>query len=238
MLKRIENHLRTAEYERGIEAMVSQRTSQILKLQDATISVFAKVVESRDKNTGEHIQRTRDYFLLLLSTMKKKGLMLEEIASWGGVDALSLSVLLHDLGKIIVPDAILNKPGKLTDEEFDQIKLHTTEGERIITELATRSGNEMFFENAKIFAGTHHEKWNGSGYPRGTTGTKIPLQGRMLAIADVYDALVSKRPYKSAMTHEAAVKIIKESSGTHFDPQLVQVFLEVAGGFEMISQTY
>jgi putative two-component system response regulator len=135
----------------------------------------------------------------------------------------------------MIPDMILNKPGSLTADEYETMKNHAAEGERIIDSIIAESGNEDFLLNAKLFAGGHHEKWDGSGYPRGLKETEIPLQGRIMAIADVYDALVHERPYKKALTHEKAVEVIRNGGGTHFDPELVEVFLEVNELFAKVS---
>ncbi|MDR0858319.1 MAG: response regulator [Oscillospiraceae bacterium] len=236
MRKRVENHLRTAEYEKNMTKLVEQRTAQLERLQDATLDVLAEMVESRDQNTGGHLDRTKKYFFVLLEEMKKENLYVNEIALWED-HTLSRSVQLHDVGKIAVSDVVLNKPGKLTDEEFDQIKRHTTEGVHIIEQIGIKSGDNTFVEQAKLFAGTHHEKWNGRGYPKGLAGEDIPLQGRILAIADVYDALVSARPYKNPMPHEKAVEIIVGDSGIQFDPLLIMIFKAVEDTFREISQS-
>jgi putative two-component system response regulator len=182
--------------------------------------------------------------------MLERGLYSDEISNWNldevvssarlhdignilipedplNLESIISSARLHDIGKITITDLILNKPGKLTAEEYDLMKTHAAEGEKIIDSIISESGNEAFLKNAKLFAGCHHEWWDGTGYPRGLKGADIPLQGRIMAIADVYDALISDRSYKSAFTHEKAVEIIKESSGSHFDPEIVNVFLEI-----------
>jgi len=134
------------------------------------------------------------------------------------------SARLHDVGKIAISDLILNKPGKLTDEEYDIMKTHTTEGEKAIDQIASRTDDVEFLRNAKLFAGCHHERWDGKGYPRGLKGADIPIQGRIMALVDVYDALVSERPYKKPFSHEEAVKMIMENAGTQFDPMVADVF--------------
>jgi putative two-component system response regulator len=139
---------------------------------------------------------------------------------------------LHDVGKISISDRILNKPGKLTPEEFDDMKKHTTFGVKIIEKMEFVATESDFLKHAKIFAGTHHEKWDGTGYPYGIADEDIPLQGRLMAIADVYDALVSERPYKNAFSHDEAVKIILDGRGTHFDPVLVDVFEQTSDAFQ------
>jgi putative two-component system response regulator len=230
LLNRIKTHLEIDELIRERTAMLLQRTEKLLRLQNSMVSILANMVENRDKYTGKHVERTTKYVKILLDAMLEREVYSGEISHWGFEEVVS-SARLHDIGKITISDLILNKPGKLTDDEFEQMKSHSIEGEKIIDSIINESGNEVFLQNAKLFAGCHHEKWNGTGYPRGLKGTDIPLQGRVMAIADVYDALVSTRSYKTAFTHEKAVDIIKESSGSHFDPKIVDLFLEVSDLF-------
>jgi len=214
-------------------AILQRRTEQLLRVQGSMASVLASVVESRDKLTGKHIEQTAAFMDILLNTMIKSGLFVDEMVDWD-MDILISASRLHDIGKIAVSDLILNKPGKLTKEEYEEMKEHAIEGERIIDDIIAESGEEDILSNARLFAGSHHERWDGSGYPRGLKGEDIPLHGRILAIADVYDALVSERPYKEAFTHETAMKIIVEGKGVHFDPKIVDVFLTVSDLFEKI----
>ena len=216
-----------------MDEIIKKRTAKVMQLRDGIVSVLANIVESRDTITGGHIQRTSAYLEILLDAMMKQGVYNIEVKNWNLHTAIS-SARLHDVGKIKVSDLILNKPGKLTSEEFEMMQSHCTEGEEIIAEIVTQTGEGPFLHHAKLFAGYHHEKWNGLGYPYGLKGEEIPLQGRIMAIADVYDALVSERPYKKAFSHEQAVDIIKNDSGTHFDPHIVEVFLSVADEFEMV----
>jgi len=165
-----------------------------------------------------------------LNAMLERGLFADEIKNWN-IDVVVSSSRLHDIGKIAVSDLLLNKPGRLTPEEYERMKIHALEGEMIIDNIITESGDEDFLYSAKLFAGSHHERWDGTGYPRGLKGPDIPLHGRIMALADMYDALVSDRPYKKAFTHERAVEIIREAKGRQLDPQIVDVFLEVSGLF-------
>ncbi len=151
------------------------------------------------------------------------------------VTILSVGGLFHDVGKITISDTILNKPARLTDDEYELIKRHVTEGERIIEEMIAHTGEEAFLHHALMFAGMHHEHWDGSGYPRKMKNSEIPLEGRIMAVADVYDALVSERPYKRPFTHEEAVKIIMADSGRHFDPQVAGVFAKVHERFRPVA---
>jgi putative two-component system response regulator len=165
-----------------------------------------------------------------MNAMLERGVYLEELTDWD-LEMVASSSRLHDVGKIVISDLILNKPGKLTAEEFDIIKTHAVEGDRIIDNIIAESGDGAFLQNAKLFAGYHHERYDGTGYPYGLKGEEIPLQGRIMAIVDVYDALISDRPYKKSFTHEDSIKIIQESSGSHFDPKITDVFLEVSDEF-------
>jgi putative two-component system response regulator len=183
-------------------------------------------VENRDKNTGGHIDRTAVYMRILLKAMLEYDVYADEIRGWD-IESVISSARLHDLGKIAIPDSILNKPGRLTPEEFEIMKTHSLEGERIVHNAMERTGNAEFLTNAKLIAAYHHERWDGEGYPYGLEGTNIPLHGRVMAVIDVYDALVSERPYKKAFPHEKALGIILEESGSHFDPFIVEVFNKV-----------
>ena len=185
--------------------------------------------------TGGHIDRTQRYLDLLVNKMLKLGVYQEEVASWD-LTFLIPSAQLHDVGKISISDAILNKPGKLTDEEFEIMKSHVTRGVEAIERIEEETQEHSFLHHAKCFAGYHHEKWDGTGYTCRLAGENIPLQGRLMAIADVYDALISTRPYKPPMPLEVARKIILEGKGTHFDPTLIDVFESVVDGFEEIAE--
>lgn len=228
LLNRIKNHLHIGE-------VVKKRTERIEQLQNGIVFTFADIVENRDKVTGGHIARTSQYIKVLMNAMISKGVYLEELIDWD-LDMAIASSRLHDVGKIAISDLILNKQGKLTAEEFNEIKRHTTEGEKVIDQMIAQTGDALFLRHAKIFAGAHHEKWDGKGYPRGLREEEIPLQGRIMAIADVYDALVSERPYKPAFTCEEAEAIIKKDSGTAFDPLIVDVFNEIKEEFAAIAE--
>ena len=225
---RIKHHL-------DIDALIRERTEQLVRLQSGIVFTLADVVESRDANTGGHIERTTVYIERLIKAMLEQTVYADEIRSWN-LESVISSARLHDVGKIAIPDTILNKPGKLTAEEFAIMKTHTTEGERIIDQIVSRTGNETFLHNAKLFAGYHHERWDGKGYPYGLAETNIPLQGRIMAVIDVYDALISERPYKKPFTHEEAVKIIMDNSGTQFDPSIAGVFYEARDQFRAVKQ--
>jgi len=233
LLNRIKNHLeidalireRTRLFAQQTEQLL-ERTHQLVKLQSGIICTMADLVENRDKDTGGHIERTSTYMRILIDAMFENGVYAEDMVKWD-LDAVISSARLHDVGKITISDTILNKPGKLTDEEFDIMKTHSKEGESIIEKAIKRTGDAELLQHAKLFAAYHHERWNGRGYPYGLSGTDIPLHGRLMAIVDVYDALVSERPYKKAFSHEDAHRIIVEDSGQHFDPLIVEIFTKV-----------
>jgi putative two-component system response regulator len=229
MLENQRNELQN--FNDNLQAMVMEKTGKISKLQGVILRTVADIVESRDDVTGGHIERTQHYLQTLISGLNDLGLYREDTQDWD-MALISQSSQLHDVGKIAVPDAILKKPGKLTREEFEAMKGHTSIGVKIIERIEAQIPDSEFLKYAKIFAGTHHEKWDGSGYPNGLAGENIPLLGRLMAIADVYDALISKRPYKQALSHKEAVRIILDGRNAHFDPVLVDVFEQVAEQFD------
>ena len=231
LLNRIRNHLDIDGIIRERTAQLTERTARLVRLQNGVLFMLASVVQMRDTSTGRHIDRTTVYMDLLIRAMLANNVYIDEIGDWD-IELVVSSARLHDIGKIAIPDSVLLKPGKLTSDEFDIIKTHTVEGGKIIDKSIEHTGEELFLKNAKLTAEYHHEKWNGRGYPLGLKETDIPLQGRILAIADVYDALTSERPYKKAFTNAEAVRIIMEDSGSHFDPQLTKVFYEISDKFE------
>jgi len=228
LLNRIKTHL-------DIDELIRERTAQIRRLQNGIVTVLADVVEERDERTGGHNDRTAKYVRILIKAMEEHGVYADEMREWD-VEMVASSARLHDVGKIHIFDMVLNKPGKLDSDEYEKMKLHTTEGARIIDRMIKQTGEEEFLNNAKLFAEYHHECWDGTGYPHGLSGTEIPLQGRIMAIADVYDALVSLRPYKEAFTNEDAIHIITTMAGKHFDPKIVEVFLEVKDQFNEVRE--
>jgi len=230
LINRIKNHLDIDEMVRFRTALLTERTEQLTSLKNGVVFTLADVVESRDSNTGGHIERTSNYIKILIDSMLKYNVYGDEIRRWD-LESIISSARLHDLGKITIPDRILNKPDKLTDEEFDIIKTHPLQGEHMIEQMIERTGGADFLNNSKLFAAYHHEKWDGTGYPYALKEEKIPLQGRIMAIIDVYDALISERPYKKAFTHEEAVDIIRQDSGHHFDPQITEVFCKCSSDF-------
>ena len=219
LLNRVRHHI-------DISNLVWERTAELYNARRDIIFVLADVVENRDEATGDHLGRTSRNVKILLEHMLEKKVYYEQIKSWN-FDLMAECSLLHDVGKINTPDSILKKPGKLTQEEFEVMKGHTLSGKKIIEKIVARSGENMFLHHSGIFAISHHEKWNGQGYPYGLSQEDIPLQGRVMAIVDVFDALVSKRVYKEAFAYEDAIGIISKERGKHFDPKIVDVFLEI-----------
>jgi len=226
LLNRIKTHL-------DIDELIRERTAKIRRLQNGIVNVLADVVEERDKRTGGHNDRTAMYVRILLKAMEERGVYADKMRGWD-MEMVVSSARLHDVGKVHIFDTVLNKPGKLDNKEYEEMKLHATEGARIIDRMIEQTGEERFLHNAKLFAEYHHERWDGSGYPHGLAGMDIPLQGRIMAIADVYDALVSSRSYKEPLAEDEAVKIITMGAGKQFDPKIVEVFNEVKDQFKAV----
>ena len=240
LLKRIEVHLlieaqkkELKNYSQNLEKMVSKKTETVFELQNAILKTVAELVESRDNITGGHIERTQEYLALFIDFLLNHNIYTEEFATWD-INLFIMSSQLHDVGKISISDSILMKPDKLSDEEVEEMKHHTVYGIKIIEKIEGSTPESAFLKHAKILAGTHHEKWDGTGYPFGLKGTGIPLQGRLMAIVDVYDALTNDRPYKIAYTHDESVEIIRKGKGTQFDPVLTDIFLKHEKEFEKI----
>ena len=229
LLNRIKTHL-------DIDGLIRERTAKIQQLQNGIVLVLADMVENRDQGTGGHVERTASYIEILIKVMLERNIYADTLRNLD-LASLAPSARLHDVGKITIPDAILNKPGKLTFEEFEIMKTHCLEGQRIIDQIVSRTGNVEFLENAKKFANAHHERWDGKGYPHGLAGENVPLQGRVMAIVDVYDALVSERPYKKPFTEEEAIRIIMEGAGTQFDPLIAHLFNDVTDKFSEVRRS-
>jgi len=213
-------------YNDNLEGMVREKTKKITELKNAIMETIAELVERRDDATGGHISRTSKLFKIVTDAMIAKGMNIGKTSL--DIEQIILSAQLHDVGKIAIDDSILRKPGKLDKDEFEAMKKHTTIGGEIIKEIQNKTEESEFLEYAYTFAVYHHEKWDGSGYPFGIAAEKIPLPARLMALIDVYDALISERPYKKAFTREEAVKIIADGKGTHFDPVLTDLFLSVS----------
>ena len=205
---------------------------QVSNMQSGMISFMAEVVENRDDNTGGHIRRTAKYVEGIAKELKSRGVY-SDILTDRYMEDMVVAAPLHDMGKIHIPDAVLNKPGKLTDEEFEIMKTHTMAGKELLAHAKAELGESGYLNMAVEMAAYHHEWWTGKGYPYGISGEEIPLCARIMAVADVFDALTSKRCYKDPMPLEKAYAIIREESGTHFDPVVVEAFFVVAEDIEV-----
>jgi len=219
------------------EKKVLSGMRKLLLTQDMTIEIMANLTEHRNQETGGHIKRTRMYVRLLANHIKHQD-RYKSFLTDVNIDMLYKSAPLHDIGKVGIPDKILLKPGKLTEEEFEIIKTHTTNGRNLIRSSVRKYGKTSFLAIAEEIAYSHHEKWDGSGYPLGLKGNAIPISGRLMALADVYDALISKRVYKIAYPHAIAVNTIIQGRGTHFDPDMVDAFLEIHEQFRDIARQF
>ncbi|MDR1776551.1 MAG: response regulator [Desulfovibrio sp.] len=246
--KRVELHIMVEDQKRQLEAqtktlhtqqaelrhlndnllsMVEEKTREIVTLQEAILMTVANLVENRDKFTGGHITRTQHCLKVVFKALTEFGLYRDEIRKWD-THLLLQSAQLHDVGKISIADCILNKQGPLTDKEFTEMKRHVELGIKIVSGLEAIVPGNDFLRYAKVLVETHHEKWDGSGYPKGLVGEAIPVVGRLMAIVDVYDALISERPYKKPLSPEQALGIIAEGRGKHFDPVITDVFMQSA----------
>jgi putative two-component system response regulator len=221
-----------------LESEITKRTDEISAIQDVTILAMASLAETRDLETGNHIRRTQHYIKALAEKLKTHpnfGYFLSDAM----IDTLYKSAPLHDIGKVGIPDRILLKPGKLTSDEFKIMKTHTTLGRDAIKHAESQLGLQVeFLRIAKEIAYYHQEKYDGSGYPTGASGNDIPISARLMSLADVYDALISRRVYKEAMSHDKAIEIIIEGRGKHFDPDVVDAFLALQNEFKAISERF
>ena len=244
-LARVANHLTlkaSADFLKDkaayLEQEVAKRTTELVALQDVTILTMASLAETRDSETGKHIRRTQFYVKELaekLSTHPK----FKALLTPAFIQMLFKSAPLHDIGKVGIPDRILLKPGKFEPHEFEIMKTHALLGKQVIEFAERQLGREVeFLTLAKEIAYCHHEKWNGSGYPQGLAGEDIPVSARLMAVADVYDALISRRVYKEGMSHEKAAAIIIEGRGQHFDPDMVDAFIELQDAFQAIAARF
>jgi len=245
VLMRVDNQLRikaAADFLRDqndfLEQEVQRRTRELAAIQDVTIIAMASLAETRDNETGNHIRRTQHYVRTLAEHLQQHPRFAADLDEETR-QLLFKSAPLHDIGKVGIPDHILLKPGRLTTDEFEVMKTHTTLGLDALEKAEERLGMDVpFLRLAKQIAYGHHEKWDGSGYPQGLAGDAIPLSARLMAVADVYDALISRRIYKNAMPHEAAVEHIRSQRGLHFDPDVVDAFLTLQDEFRRIAEQF
>ena len=235
-MKRVHDFLK--DNNKFLEEEVARRVREVNMIQDVTIVAMGSLAETRDNETGKHIRRTQHYVRILAEKLKDNPKYARFLTE-ENITLLFKSAPLHDIGKVGIPDHILLKPGKFSPEEFEVMKTHTILGrDAILAAEAIIDSPASFLSLAREIAYTHQEKWDGTGYPEKLLGEANPISGRLMAIADVYDALISRRVYKEPMPHERAVEIIKEGKGSHFDPDMVDAFLEVADRFHEIAQKY
>jgi putative two-component system response regulator len=220
-----------------LETKVRERTEELSRTKDVAIYCMASLAETRDTETGKHILRTQNYILSLARSLKEMGLYADYLDDHT-IELLYKTSALHDIGKVGVPDRILLKPGKLDPDEWEMMKLHAGYGHDALLRAEQVLGSTDFLVMAREIAFSHHEHWDGSGYPQGLKGDAIPISGRLMAIADVYDALINRRVYKDPYPHEYAVKVIQEASGSHFDPMMIDAFMMLTEDFFRISVDY
>jgi len=240
VLARVRTHLRIEflqreleQHNRELERRVAEQVKEISESQIATIVALAKLAESRDDDTGRHIERVQIFCRLLAEEMGKMPLFRQKIdASFVG--NLYFAAPLHDVGKVGIRDSILLKPGKLTPEEYEVMKTHTIIGWETLRAVCERYPKNAFLSTGAVIARYHHERWDGTGYPDGLKGEEIPLEARIMAVADVYEALRARRCYKEPVTHEKSCCILQECSGTQFDPVVIEAFLSVEKEFARV----
>lgn len=208
----------------GIQEKIVANQDRMFHMQEHTISAMSRLIESRDVERGEHVTHISEYVGALAEAARRDGVYAEALDD-GFIVKLRMMAPMHDIGTIVVSDRILTKPGKLTEDEFEQMKRHAAEGGRVVREVLSGVTEEEYVSLASDIATYHHERWDGKGYPAGLAGESIPLSARIMAIADVFDALISERCYKKAVSKEQAFAVIRQEAGTHFDPQLAAVFL-------------
>jgi putative two-component system response regulator len=221
-----------------LEQLVEERTQELVRTQDATLVAMASLAETRDNETGNHIRRTQQYVALLAMALKEH----DRFSNFLTEDVITLlykTAPLHDIGKVGVPDSILLKQGKLTPEEFEVMKRHTVYGRDAILAVEANLGRSTeFLRFAHEIAYSHQEKWDGTGYPEGLSGDDIPIAGRLMAVADVYDAMISTRPYKRAYSHAETIELMKERRGKDFDPDILDAFLRIEDEFRAIAERF
>lgn len=231
---RVKNHIALKRHRDQLEELVQERTRELMLTRDVTIEAMGTLAEYRDPETGGHIKRTQGYVRLLAEHLRDHPRFADYLDD-DTIDLLHKSAPLHDIGKVAIADQILLKPGALTAEEFEDMKQHTILGRDAIIAAESRLGENSFLSIAREIAEFHQEKWDGSGYPHGLAGDDIPIAGRLMALADVYDALISKRVYKPPFPHSKAVELILEGRGTHFDPDVADAFEKLQAKFREIA---
>ncbi len=231
MQQRIRRTIEMEDYRRNLEGMVEQQLKRITQLQQDIIVTMANLIESRDGTTGEHVKRSTEYLDMLVKCLLEKNIYPDTLTP-GYCSLICKAAPMHDIGKITVSDVILQKPGKLTEEEYNMMKQHAPEGGKLIRDNMSSMVEKEFVDIAADIASYHHERWDGSGYPEGRKGEEIPLSARIMAVADVFDALSAKRQYKEKMPIEQVIEIMQQGRGTQFDPLILDAFLEMRAELE------
>jgi len=234
---RVANQLELKRHRDRLDELVRERTQELALTKEVTIEAMATLAEWRDPETGGHIKRTQNYVRELAEYMAVNPKYASQLDA-NTVELLYLSAPLHDVGKVSIPDSILLKPDRLTDEEFTEMKRHTTRGRDALAAAERKLGGNSFLRLAREIAHGHHERWDGKGYPQGIAGEDIPLPARLMALADVYDALTSRRVYKPALPHDEVATMIRQGRGGQFDPDVVDAFLQLQEKFQAIAQRY
>ncbi|MDR2366607.1 MAG: response regulator [Deltaproteobacteria bacterium] len=229
-----DNQVALDTFENDFENLVERKSRQVKVQHGAILDTVSKLVDYRNLAKPGSRQRDHRGLAVMIKALKERGVYREQIKDWD-LEVLLQSARLHDVGKLAVSGGLLAKPGKLTSSEYEEVKKHPTLGVRILSRMEELAFDHSLLKYAKVFAETHQERWDGSGYPSGLSGEAIPLPGRLMAINAVYHALTTDRPYKKALSHAEAVKVIIEGKGTHFDPVLVDVFAQVADEFRWVS---
>ncbi len=233
VLARVRNLIELNLYRKDLEQQVQKRIAQLMRTRDSMLETMANMIECRNLESGQHVKRTSRLTELMVRTMIARGMFPGELTAECG-HMIIKAVPTHDIGKIGIPDEILLKPGRLTSDEFEVIKTHAALGSDIVKNMLADDEDREFFRHSYDICRHHHERWDGKGYPDNLADTDIPLSARILAIVDVYDALISPRIYKPAMSHEQAAQIILEGRGTQFDPDLVDVFHDLEQEFKQV----
>ncbi|MCL2087895.1 MAG: response regulator [Oscillospiraceae bacterium] len=226
---RASHQIELYQYRNELEKLVDQKANELIETKEVFLDVMANLIEHRSLESGEHVKRTKELSRILIQQLIYDNMYLEELLS-ADLRTLINAVPLHDIGKIGIPDNILLKPGRLTADEFDIMKTHSAIGGEVIQSMALSKDDE-YLKHAYDICRYHHERWDGNGYPCGLSGTEIPLSARVVAVVDVYDALVSERCYKMPLPHSEAMEILEESSGSHFDPALIKSLKKVENEF-------
>ncbi len=237
MLRRVDRSIELLSFQRHQNEIIEEKVKELERLKYEFTREIANIVEGRDNSTGGHVQRTCEYVKVIVKELQRDSIYSDKMTN-AFCEKIIMGAILHDIGKIKISDTILNKPGKLTPEEFAVMKDHATYGSEMIDDLLENNKDNEYYHVSRDIALYHHEKWAGGGYPANLSGTDIPLSARIMAVSDVYDALVSARCYKEPMPLEKAFGVIEELSGTHFEPAIAQAFLNRRQDIEEISRKF